>query len=128
MAAMNYNELAVVVLELIEDTGREVTFEVLSGEAVDPSMPWRGAMAQEAEATHEQFATFVPPSDGLGREMVSPEMLSRVQQVCLVGPSAEFDLNKTTTVIDGGVKWAVDWINELRPANVSLLFAIGLKR
>ena len=76
-----------------------------------------------------QAATFVPPAGtGFGKDLVTPEMLARVQQVCLVGPSSTFDINRTSDVLDGGVKWMVDWVYELKPAGVSLLFAVGVKR
>lgn len=126
---MDYAKLAATALRLIEATGRSVTFERLVKEAADPSKPWRGAQEQAVDATLTQAATFVPPTGaGLGKETVTPEMLARVQQVCLVGPSATFDLNRTSAIIDGGVKWMVDWVYELKPGSTSLLFAIGVKR
>jgi hypothetical protein len=126
---MDYPKLAATALRLIAATGRVVTFERLVSEPADPSKPWRGAQEQGVDATLSQAATFVPPTGaGLGKETVTPEMLARVQQVCLVGPNATFDLNRTTAIVDGGVKWMVDWVYELKPADVSLLFAIGVKR
>lgn len=126
---MEYEELVADVRVLIDDTGRSVAFQRLSPTPADNAKPWRGPAAPTVDTAVTQAATFVPASGAdLGKMLVSDEMLSRVEQVCLTAPNVVMDLNTCTAVLDDGVRWAVGWVAELRPGGVSLLFALGLKR
>lgn len=126
---MNYTKLLATVERLIANAGRVVTFEQLDDEAIDSSKPWRGPGEPTALLVDDNPAVFVPPSGfDFGKELVQDELLARCEQVCLTAPSTVLDLNNCTCVVDGGVRWAVVWAQELKPADVSLLFAIGVKR
>lgn len=124
-----YDELLPVVVELIDETGRVVTFERLTATPADASKPWRGPAAPTAAATKDLKATFVPPSGTeFGKDWISSDLLARCEQVCLVAPDAMFDLNGCTSILDGAVRWAVQWIYALRPGDINMLFAVGVKR
>lgn len=126
---MDYEELLAVVLELIADTGRSVTFELLDATAADASKPWRGAGTPAVAASVTTPATFVPPAgSGLGGSFVSEELLKKADQVCLVAPSDTFDIATSTSIQDGGTRWRVEWVQALKPADVALLYAVGVKR
>lgn len=126
---MNYDKLLATVVRLIASTGRVVTFEQLTGEAIDSSKPWRGAGEPTRGLSDDQVATFVPPSGlDFGKEFLQAEQLKRCEQVCLTAPSTVFDLSDCTCIVDGAVRWAIVWVQELKPADTTLLFAIGVKR
>lgn len=126
---MDYAELADVVNELILDTGRSVVLERLSATPPDSARPWRGPVAQTVASSLTAPATFVPASGaGLGKELVSPELLKTVEQVCMTGPSTVFDIEAATTVTDGAQRWRVEWVQTLKPGSVALLHVIGLKK
>lgn len=125
---IDYAELVAVAQELIEGTGREVTFQKLSATAADTNKPWRGAATPTVESAADLIATFVPATGGgMGRELVSEEMLKRVDQVCLVAPSA-YDMEDFNTVVDGGVTWGVEWVYQLKPGSTVLLWVLGVKQ
>lgn len=124
-----YDELLPVVRELIEEFGRVVTFERLSATPADVNKPWRGPAAPTVAATASLRAAFVPPTGAeFGKDWISSDLLSRCEQVCLVAPDDTFDLNNCTSVNDGGQRWNVAWTWVLRPGDINMLFAIGVKR
>lgn len=126
---MDYAELLAVVRELIADTGRTVTFEVLSADPVDSSKPWKGAGEPTAAATVAAPATFVPAvGGGLGEELVSDDLLSRAEQICLVAPNDALDLANCTSVLDNGVRWRAAWVHVLKPGDTAMLYVVGVAR
>lgn len=126
---MDYDGILADVVQLIDDTGRLVTFEQLDGEPADPGQPWRGPSEVAAAASVQARATFVPATGGdLGLVVVSDEMLQRTEQICLAAPSAVMDIGRATSVIDGGVRWVVEWAQTLRPGDVALLVVLGVRR
>lgn len=126
---MDYAELLLVVRELIADTGRSAQFEVLSSDPVDSSKPWKGAGEPTVAATVTAPATFVPAvGGGLGEELVSEDLLSRAEQVCLVAPNDALDLATCTHVVDAGVRWRAAWVHVLKPGDTAMLYVVGVTR
>jgi hypothetical protein len=126
---MDYAGILEDVIALIADTGRSTTFQTLSGVPVDSTKPWKGAGAPTVLSSLTTIATFVPPAGvDFGKSLISEEMLSRVEQVCLVAPSASYAIGGSHAVLDGSVRWRVAWAQELKPGDVSMLFALGLCR
>lgn len=126
---MNYTALAATARRLIEGTGRVVTLETLSGTPADADRPWRGPAAPTVASSSQQRATFVPPSGAdLGKGWIKDDLLQRCQQVCLTYPTADYDINNCTSIADGGLRWRVDWVQALKPADTELLFAVGVSR
>lgn len=127
--AIDYAKILKTVIRLIEGSGRLCTFEALSATPADAAKPWKGPGAPTLASSVVTKATFVPPSGAdFGKGMISDEMLRRCSQVCLVPPSTVFDMNTCTSITDGAVRWRVVWAQELKPGDVSLLFAFGVER
>jgi len=125
MALVDYAELLVTVRELIAGTGRSVVFEQMNTEGADASKPWKPELGAAVSTT--SFATFVPPDGtGLGFETVDEELFKRAKQVCLVAPHATADLTATTVIVDGGIRWRVEWMTKLAPGDTGLLLAFGV--
>ncbi len=130
MAALDYAPLQAEARQLIADTGRLVTLEVLSSTPADAARPWRGPAAPAVASSRQAPAVFVPAQGGdLGLMVVSDELLKRAEQVCLVGPAADgFDFAQCTSIQDNGQRWAVQWAQVLRPGGLPLLYALGVTR
>lgn len=126
--AIDYTELAALAQELILESGRTVKVQKLSSAAADATKPWLGAGAQTVTTERSLPAVFVPASGGgLGRELVDEELLKRVQQVALIAPT-DIDLESFNCIEDNGSKWRVEFVQVLRPANVTLLYVFGVMR
>jgi len=130
MAALDYDEFTTLALELIRDTGREITIEKLLAAPQDEDKPWRGVGTdgQTVEASVDTFGTFVPPSGtDLGQIVTDKELLKRVEQVVLV-PGNEEPIELYTSILDGGSRWKIDWAQVLKPGDTIVLYAFGIKR
>jgi hypothetical protein len=118
---------------LIEEFGRPATFEKYSETPVVSDKPWRGSGVNTPTVQFTAAdvpSVFVPPSGtGFGRDVVTETMLASVQQVALVTPvDGTFDLETANSVLDGAMRWAVEWVYTLKPGPLVVLYAFGLKR
>lgn len=127
MALLDYVELAATVRELIEGTGRSITFNKFVDDADDPSKPWKPSGATVGQVT---FGTFVPPSSAadFGMSISDEELFRRAEQVLLCGTIPLIDLASYNTLTDRGVTWRVQWVYELKPGDTVLLYAFGVKQ
>ena len=130
MARADYLELVPDIQDLIDDNGRLVSFVRIATTAADALKPWKkAALTTGNTVTTRVPACFVPPSGmQLGSLGVTDDMLKRVDQVCLVAPHNSVDLSNSQKLIDGGLSWAIEWVETLKPGDVVLLYAFGVKR
>lgn len=130
MAAVDYDEFIALAQELIAEAGRPVTFQVLSATPADANKPWKGPAAPTVGSSKDAPAVFLPPSgQDLGIMTLSAEMLARTQQVCLVAATADaFDFGVVNALLDGGVRWGVQWVSTLAPGPKAVFYALGVAR
>jgi hypothetical protein len=126
-ALVDYAELVTTVRELIDGTGRSVTFNRLGTTVADANKPWKPSGAAVTQAV---YATFVPLSSlqELGLEFEDSELFRSASQACLVAPHASVDLSTYNTITDNGVEWRIEWVKVLKPGDTVLLLAFGVKR
>jgi hypothetical protein len=124
---IDYAELVDTVRELIDGTGREVTFKKLGSAVADSTQPWK-----PSGSTTEQdaYATFVPLSslNELGLLIEDEELFRKASEACLVAPNASVDLTLFTMIEDDGVDWRIEWVKVLKPGDTVLLMAFGVAR
>lgn len=127
---MDYAKIVKLVQRLITKNGRECTLRKLSSVAADPAKPWKGPGTPSVASETTLRGVFVPATgDSLGREFVSDELLKRVSEVLLVAPDdAGTDFSIFDTLIDDSLQWKIEWVYVLRPADLTLLYAYGVKR
>jgi hypothetical protein len=126
----DHQEFVDLALELIKEEGREITFQKLSKVAADPLKPWQGvAGAPVVSDTQKAHAVFVPAFESrFGRDVISKGDLRRCEEVCLVHPTAK-DLELFDAILDtDGKRWAIVWIQVLKPADKVCLYYVGVKR
>lgn len=120
------NEVKYIALcqRLINKNGRTVTLKKLK-----KSQGWKGDSELYEDALDRTLvACFVPASSGgLGNDLVTEDLLARVNQVALVAPT-DIDLRLHNVVIDNGTSWKIEWVQTLQPANEPLLYVIGIKK
>lgn len=130
---IDYTELATEAQTLVAGTGRSVTFVQLDRDPADPSKPWRGASDPRAtpESTVAGSAVFVEPSSatalGMSTEIVD-SLVKRSEAIMIValGPTVTADLQDYDEVIDGSKTWRIEGVEKLQPADVVLLYFVGV--
>lgn len=133
--AIDYEQLANTAKTLVDANGRAITAIRFNQTPTDSNKPWNGPTDPDGtpSATASVYGCFVPPSGGasLGIDMVDADLLKRVSQICLVAPgtvSPPFDLKTADEIVDSGVHWKVEFVRELKPNTVVLLYIIGVSR
>ncbi len=125
---MDYVKIAATVTRLINKNGRTTYLQKLSSTAADAGKPWRGPGTPTIEIQLTVKGVFVPPSgEALGGMHVTDDMLKEASEILLLGPNDQ-DLTTFHMVLDNGIRWAIQWVATLRPADDVLLYAVGVKR
>lgn len=124
----DYFEMAQIATQQIKDFGKVVTLWKLEIEPADPNRPWEGATVQSRKEPLEVFAVFVGKNkSAFGRMLIRDELLNRVDQVALIAPVQE-GLTDYNLLADAGTYWTIDFIETLKPADITLLHTVGLKK
>lgn len=126
---MDFARAQAFALRLITKNGRSVAFERLSSTPTDSNMPWNGPGTPTVAQSVTTVAVSLPHASltELGFTSVDDELLKRTEQVLLV-PGGATDLEPFHTMLDGGIRWAVEWVRTLKPASTVVLYAFGVKR
>ena len=128
MAATDYTEFVTLAQEIIADNGRDVTIQLLSSTPANAATPWRGPATPTVQTQRTVKAVFVPSQGtNLGIDVVSDELLRRVEEVCLIAPT-DIELQGFTRIVDGGVNYTIDWVQVLKPGPLIVLYFFGIKR
>jgi hypothetical protein len=125
---MDYAAALELAVTLIDANGRSVTFQELSATPVDAAKPWKGAGTPTVASTVVKKAVFLPHTGAisLGKDFIDSDLLKRCEQFALV--DGEDDLSVFHQVLDGSTVWRIAWIKELKPADLTILYAVGVKR
>lgn len=129
---VDYAKLQQTAIRLVEENGREVTFIEHSEVLPDPNKPWEGEADPRAtpNSTSAQFAVFVDPASAsrLGLSTSQPDLIKRSEQIMIVAPGSE-DLLKFQEVLDSdGTYWKILFLETLRPADLTLVSYVGVRR
>jgi hypothetical protein len=114
---------------LIAKHGRSTVFKTLSAGPSDITKPWKGAGVGQTPGTLATALAVFMPHKGLnfGTDFLSEELLKDCTELCLVAGSAG-NLETCNLVEDGGKDFKVTWVSRLKPADLTLLYAIGINR
>jgi hypothetical protein len=127
--AINYTKSQALAQKLIEANGREVVFNQLGGAPADPLKPWAGAGPASVVNTVTAKGLFASTSisgKDLGIDVKVLDLLPRVSEVVLVAGSAGID--DFNFIIDGSVRWRIEWIQTLKPGPTTILYYVGVNR
>lgn len=127
----NYSALAITASRLIQAAGRDATLVRLSEASASPT-PWNPTTPRSAEATQELKAAFVDPGGlvAMGFATAESEGVRRSAKALLVAAAdaGSFDVTKTDEVVDGDARWQVVQVWTLKPGDVALVYALGVRR
>jgi hypothetical protein len=127
----DHQEFLDLARELIANDGRLVTFGKPTTVSSDASKPWKGPGVQPPELLEpvSVYAVFLPVGSGFSLMQTDEGMFKNSEQVLLVAPPLTGEvLNDYSIIVDGGVRWKIDAMNVLAPADLTLLFAMGVSR
>jgi hypothetical protein len=131
----DHSKFIALAKKLINKEGREISFLKLAGTSVDPDRPWKGAARPAGEPppiSHiaVAMAVFLPVGSGFSKEYKIDELFKGAEQMLLTSPhdSSTVNLAEYNLVEDDGVRWRIVGVLELRPANQTVLFAMGVAR
>ena len=129
MAAFDYVGLAADVRELVQEFGAPVLLEKMDATPVDANMPWKGPASPAVALSQAASGVRVPAQgNALGRDLLSPELLAKVDDVYLVEPVEGVDLEQFNAVSVDAKRYRVEWAQTLKPADVPLLYVFGVCR
>lgn len=130
---VDYVRLSATANRLIEKNGRSIQFVRLNESPADPDKPWNGPAAG-GEGNLDLFGVFVPPNtvrqfglSALGEGTEFQDLLTMSEQV-IITAQAENDLRLYTEVVDRSQRWGIIGLQVLRPADVTLLAFVGVRR
>jgi len=127
---VDYVRSLALAQRLITANGRTVAVQKLSSTPADVNKPWEGTTLPTVATTVSPKAVFVPHTGAgdLGKYLVDEELLKRCDQVVLIAYDGTNDLGTFTQVQDGGSTWKIVWVRELKPGDLTILYAIGVSR
>ena len=131
--AKDYSKNLATAKRLVRNFGRSVTLRKLDATSTDGAKPWLGATDPASTAsTTTLFAVAVPPSSAtaLGLSAKQSDLMKTVEQIliCEPGETDPENIETYNTVLDGGVEYKIAFIEKLKPAEVTLLYFIGVAR
>ena len=122
---IDYEELAAVAVEMIDENGRTVTLRNQTDDPADSDTPWRGSDGSDPE--DEPVRAVVFPT-----EMVDTEdsLVSRGEQVAFVAANTDLgELERFDQLIESdGTTWRIEEAQLLKPGDIRLLYIFGLSR
>lgn len=129
--AIDYDRMAQVARTLIADNGRQIVARKLQNSASDASKPWRGNTDPDVGGAGLDPVTLdavaVPPSslNELGYKVTNPGLVQQASNVFIVAPpETPVDLTPYDEVVDGSSVYRIIQLDELRPADTTLLYFI----
>lgn len=127
--SLDHIEFVELAQEMIDEEGRTIVLQKLSGAAADPQKPWRGEGAPTVEAQKAVKAVFLPLQSAvdLGLFVANDDLLKKASQVAIVAHT-DTDLTGFNVIQDMGMAWGVEWCKALRPGELTILYAFGVKK
>lgn len=125
----DFTRFAALARRLIAKNGRRVIVQRLSATPTDVSKPWAGPSVPSIAGQIDMYAAFIPHtgSGDLGFMAIDDELLKRCEQIALFAPPCR-DLTEYHQIEDFNRVWKIEWVRELRPGPLPVLYVVGVKR
>lgn len=131
--AINYTKLAAKAQQLITQSGRTVTLIRKNETPIDPAKPWNGSLSAPDVGLVVPAVQVLPNAvrifglAALGDAARLDGLISLSEYVYIVF-AGENDLHEFSQVLDEGVYRNIEATQSLRPAEITLLGYIGVRR
>jgi hypothetical protein len=125
----NYTKLQATALRLVTSAGRSMKFHKVTKTLTDSSKPWGESTAGSSQVTMPAVQVEPSSAQRLGCRALADDMLKRLDKILIVAPGASTaDLVEYHEVEDEGRRWAIDFVDKLRPGDKTLLYFVGVRR
>ena len=133
---VDYVRMAATAQRLITKNGRSIQFARPDNAPANANRPWKGPLTgEEAQPlTINLMGVFVPPNTvrqfgltALGEGTEYRDLVTYSQQIIITAPG-EQDLREFISVIDRDERWGIIGLQVLRPADITLLAFVGVRR
>jgi hypothetical protein len=127
----DHSKFLALARHLIAREGRSVTFGKLDDSSADSERPWKTSGNNPANLVGavDCIAVFLPDGSGFGKGVEDNDLFKSSEQMLLVAPpTTGEDLSTHSVVVDGARRWKINVIKELKPADLTVLFAMGVSR
>ena len=131
--AKDYTILAETALRLIKEAGREITFLKFDNTPDSAAKPWAkntDLRTGAASKITKLFAVSIHPTDinVLGIRIRDVDLMKQLREILIIAPGKAFqgDLKEYQEVDDGIRRFRITFMEQLRPANTTVLWYAGL--
>ncbi len=130
--AKNYIKVAETALRLIKEAGREITFLKFDDTPDLTAKPWAKNIDLRTGPASVQttlFATSVHPTDinVLGIRIRDDDLMKQLREILIIAPGTfQGDLKEYQELTDGIRRFRIAFMEQLRPANVTVLWYAGV--
>ncbi len=130
-SVVDFTRLLSTAQRLIGANGRSIQLVELDNTPADPAKPWDGPTdPRTGTTTLTVKGVAVDPTSAarLGLVSMTDDIMKRSEQIYIVAAGADVDLDIFNEVNDEGKTWKIVGVRTLRPADVTVLSYIGVRR
>lgn len=130
--AKDYTITAATALRLIKDKGREITFLKFDDTPDNVAKPWAknsDLRTGPASVSTKLFATSIHPTDinVLGVRIRDNDLMKQLREILIIAPGTfQGDLKEYQELDDGDRRFRITFMEQLKPANVTVLWYAGV--
>ncbi len=130
--AKDYIKIAATALRLIKDAGREITFLKFDDTPDDVTKPWAknaDLRTGPASVSTKLFAVSIHPTDinVLGIRIRDNDLMKQLREILIIAPGTfQGDLKEYQELDDGIRRFRITFMEQLKPANVTVLWYAGV--
>lgn len=132
-AGVDYVTLATTARRLVNANGKPAVFNQFEATPSNASRPWRGndTPRNPPSGVVNGDAVSVPPSSAtqLGIATEDDDFVKRADAILIaVTDEGSEDIDNFDEVVLEGVSWAINGVQKLRPATVTLVYFVSVRR
>ena len=135
----DHTEFLIMARKMIAEDGRQVTFAKLDATPADSNKPWNGPASPSFVNKVTTLAIFLPEGSILGfgdfnKVIKDDDLFKAADEVLLVAPPstgenlADYNVVQDGSDVNGTGTKRITIIKELRPADMTVLYAMGVCR
>lgn len=124
----DHQEFVDLAIELIDENGRAVSFQLLDKSAANPSQPWRGLGSPDCRKQINSNAAMIPAYGyRFGTFGIEADLMKRTQLLVVVA-ATDPDIKFTDKIIDNADEYGVLWFQLLKPGDQEILYIFGASK
>lgn len=124
----DHRKFLALAKRLIDKHGRDVTLTTISHQPIDPDQPWLGNTPDTDVVMGPFKAVSLPyKATDFGSVFGQSSLVVEGEEFFMIA-GQPMELTDNHTLTDEGTPYRIRWVQRLRPADLTLLYAIGVER